>query len=132
MMPGEAMGSRMRVRVWNLVAPRAWDPSRTPGDGAQGFLGGDDDHRYGEQRQGQAGPKNAAGAESGRGQPFGEKQLIDAAADAIDKKGQAENPVDDGRDAGQVVDGNAHQAHDQTFLGILPQIDGGQNPQGER
>ncbi len=29
MMPGEASGSNTRSRVWNLVAPRAWELSRT-------------------------------------------------------------------------------------------------------
>jgi len=30
-MPGEAMGSRILVRVWSLVAARACEPSRMPG-----------------------------------------------------------------------------------------------------
>ena len=105
------------------------DPFRNRGER---LLGGDDHHRHGQERQGQARPEDAAGAEGRGRQPLREEQAVDAAADAVDEEAEAEDAVDDGGNTGQVVDGDAHHAGHQAVLGVFAQVDGGDHAERER
>ena len=103
-------------------------------DGRQGFLGGDDDHREGHQGEGQGAPEQPAGAEHRRVvvvlQLVGEEQLVDRTAEHVDEEAEAEDAEDDGGHAGEVVDADAHDAQDGALLGVLAEIDGGDDAEG--
>ena len=101
----------------------------------QALLGGDDHHRHGEQRQRQARPQDAAGAEGRRRQRLGIEEPVDRAADQVDEEAEAEHAEDDRRHAGQVVDRDAHHAHQRPLLGVLAQVERGEHAErrdGER
>ncbi len=89
----------------------------------EALFGGDDHHRHGEQRERQRGPEDAAGAEGRRRQRLGIEQPVDRAADQVDEEAEAEDAEDDRGHAGQVVDRDAHHAHQQPLLGVLAQVE---------
>ena len=127
-MPGAAAGTTTRRMVSNLVAPRASEPSRTMrGTAARPFLGRHDHHRHGEQRQRQGRPQDAAGAEGRRRQRLGVEEPVDGAADQVDEEAEAEDAEDDRRHARQVVDRDAHHAHQRPLLGVLAQVERGEH-----
>ena len=52
-------------------------------------------------------------------------------AQIIDEESDPENPVDDRRDAGQVVHADPHQADEHAVPGVFAQVDAGQHAQGK-
>ncbi len=60
----------------------------------------------------------------GSGSARGEEELVDRAARQVDEEAEAEDAEDDGRDAGEVVDGDAHGAHERPLPRVLPQVEG--------
>ena len=69
-------------------------------------------------------------AESGRGQGFGKEDSVDASADEVDEEAQAEHAEHDGRDARQVVHGDAHRAHERALPGVLTEVEGREHAEG--
>ncbi len=99
-----------------------------PGDDPQGFLGGDDDGGERQKRQREGGPEDRGLAEI---KFLVEKEIVEAPADELDEKPQAEEAENDGRHAGQVLNGHAHQGHPAGMGGgVFLQVNGGGDPQG--
>ena len=106
----------------------ASDPSRIPpGTAASAFLGGDDHDRHREQRQRERGPQDAARAEGRRRAAPRRRTAVDAAADEVDEEAEAEDAEDDGRHAGEVVDGDAHGADEHALARVLAQVERGEH-----
>ncbi|MNM85683.1 hypothetical protein D3C81_978120 [compost metagenome] len=112
-----------RLRLGRAQCQRAF--TRGPRDARQAFLGGDDHHRHGEDRQGQRGPEQARGAEGRRRGGLGEEQAVQGATQHVDEEAQAEHAVDDRRNTGEVVHSDADDAGQRPLPGIFAQVDRG-------
>ncbi len=75
-----------------------------------------------KQAERQRRPQDSAGPERRRRQPLGEKRLIDRAAHEVHEEAQSEDAEHDGRHAGQVVDGDAHQPDQNALMRVLAQV----------
>ena len=122
-MPGEAMGISTRTRVWNLVAPRASEPSRMPRGIARrassvATITTGTVSRPSVRLAQRMPPVPKVGVPAAT--RSGKNHRSMQAADAVDEEAQAENAVDDRGDAGQVVHGDAHQPHQQPSLAYSP------------
>ncbi len=95
------------------------------GDTRQALLRGDDDDRQREQREGERGPQEPRCSERGRGQRFGIEELVQRTAQEVDEEAESEDAIDDRRNAGQIVHGDADQPHEGTLAGVFAQVDGG-------
>jgi len=107
-----------RAQRQGALPPLCWD-------GGQGFFGGDNNHRDGQQGQGQRSPQNPAGAIGRGGERILVEELVQRPADYIHKKPEAEDAKHNRGHAGEVVDRNPDGANQRTLLGILAQIQGG-------
>ncbi len=66
-------------------------------------------------------PKVGVGSDSGK------NSRSMRAADRVDEEAEAEDAEDDRRHAGQVVDRDAHHAHQRPLLGVLAQVERGEH-----
>ena len=133
-MPGEAIGTSTRSRVWNLVAPRASEPSRMPRGIARNAssvetitTGTVSSPKVRLAQRMPPVPKVGVPAAT----RSGKHHWSSSAADAVDKEPQTKNAVDDRGDAGQIVHRDPHDADQQAFFGVFAQVDAGQHAQRE-
>ena len=103
--------------------------SHAPRHGRQALLGRHDHDRHRQERERQRRPQDTAGAERRGGEGLGEEQTVDRAADEVHEEPQAEDPEDDRRNAGEVVDRDAHRAHERPLPGVLAQVQRRQHAQ---
>ena len=69
--------------------------------------------------------------ERGRRQSFRKERLVDGAPDEIDEEPKPEHAEDNRGHASQVVDPDAHQAHEEALFRVLPQVQGRQHTKGD-